>query len=347
MQKIKIVLIDNGKDGIITYYTRAFRKLGCQVAALDTGDYYKISFFNRILNWARKLPVYWGIGRLNSIITQKVVEIKPEIALFIKPIFILPKTIMGIKKEGIVVFSYYPDNILNRASISHCFLKSIPLYDCHFFANSANNKDYLKRGAKKAVFLPFAADPHIFYPAQVCPDEKQRLGADIVFVGTYEKERAQALEKLCSLGYDIKVYGCNWQKASHCGCLIKKHSIMRRPVFGQEMSEVFNSSRIILAFLRKLNQDSQTMRTYEIPACAGFMLHERTPEALALFEEGKEAEFFGSFQELKDKIDFYLKNEALRRQIAQAGYRKITAAGYTYEARARTILEAYFGDFRG
>ena len=88
MQKIKILLIDNVNYGVIAYYADAFRKLGCDVATLDIGDYYKISFLNRIFNWTRKLPVYWGIGRLNSIIMRKVIEMNPEIALFFKPIFI-------------------------------------------------------------------------------------------------------------------------------------------------------------------------------------------------------------------------------------------------------------------
>ena len=63
-------------------------------------------------------------------------------------------------------------------------------------------------------------------------------------------------------------------------------------VIGDDYRKTICSSKIVLGFLRKVNADTQTSRTFEIPACGGFMLMERTENQQRLFEEGKEAEYF-------------------------------------------------------
>jgi spore maturation protein CgeB len=69
------------------------------------------------------------------------------------------------------------------------------------------------------------------------------------------------------------------------------------------------------------------------------MLGERTAEHADLFEEGKEAEFFGSDEELIDKVRFYLQHEDKRRAIGRAGLERCRRGGYSYASRFRPILE--------
>jgi spore maturation protein CgeB len=87
-----------------------------------------------------------------------------------------------------------------------------------------------------------------------------------------------------------------------------------------------------------LQADETTMRTYEIPACGSFMLHERTPELLRLFDEGREVECFESARDAAEKIDYYLAHPAERATIAHAGYLRCVPA-YSYDNRMTTILQ--------
>ena len=81
------------------------------------------------------------------------------------------------------------------------------------------------------------------------------------------------------------------------------------------------------------------MRTFEVPACKGFFLGERTPTHQQLFEEGKEAEFFGSVDECADKIRFYLNNEAIRNRVAEQGYQRCLNSGYSLHRSVSRALQ--------
>ena len=117
---------------------------------------------------------------------------------------------------------------------------------------------------------------------------------------------------------------------------------------GEEFSKVCNSAKIILNIIRKQNFEypgrnisSHNMRTFEVPACGGFLLSARTDEAKGFFEEDREAVYFSTPEELKQKIDFYLKNEELRKEIAEAGYKRLSNSSYSYIDRAKKIIEVY------
>jgi spore maturation protein CgeB len=70
------------------------------------------------------------------------------------------------------------------------------------------------------------------------------------------------------------------------------------------------------------------------------LLAERTEEHLEIFEEGREAEFFSSDDEMCDKIRYYLKHDDRRRRIAAAGQHRCHHGGYSYPARMRQLLSA-------
>jgi spore maturation protein CgeB len=73
------------------------------------------------------------------------------------------------------------------------------------------------------------------------------------------------------------------------------------------------------------------------------MLAERTPEHLALFDEGLEAEFFTSDDELIDKCRRYLDDEDARAAIAQRGHERCIASGYSNAARLRQAFGVILG----
>ena len=68
------------------------------------------------------------------------------------------------------------------------------------------------------------------------------------------------------------------------------------------------------------------------------MLADRTEDHLEFFEEGKEAEYFSSDEEYRDKVGFYLASERARTRVAAAGHERCITSGYSYDDRIRTVM---------
>ncbi len=311
-------------------------KLGIKTEKINTGDFFKLSFINRVFNKFFKTPHYFGYGvrNLNKVVLERASSGNFDFIFFIKPTLIYPETIVKIKKNAggrakIVGLTLDSPDIFNYHS--NYFYKSMPLFDLYIAGRREDGDAMYKFGAKKVYWFLFGADTSCHYPVKISADEKEKLGADIVFLGTYSKgeKRVEYLEKLCRDGYDVRIYGnsWNWYRLSCNSCLRKKNKIIPGNTPCEDMSKVISSSKIVLAFMRDVMEAKIGMRTFEIPLCGGFMLHQRTKEAEEFLIPDKEAVFFGDYEEMKEKIDFYLKHPELREKIAEAGYNKILNCG--------------------
>lgn len=340
---MRILLVGEGKpSGRLVAYRRAFIGVGHDVAVVDTDRLYRPSLANRLFNRLWRLPHYLGTKCLNDGVLRSAERERPDLILFIKPIYVKRVTVEALHRSGTLCFSWYPDNIFYRRNASRAFYDAMPLYDCHFSTKSFNVPALEMKGARRAVFLPHAVDASYHHPVTPTAAEKGRLGADVVFIGNWARDRrVQYLERLCREGYQVKVYGNGWKRVASRSALVRRGALQHRAVYGREMALALCSSKIAAAFLRREHSDVQTARTYEIPACGVFMLHERTPEVAEIYREGEQAEFFDSYDEFRVKVDRYLRQPALREHIAQAGYHRATHPDLSYAARVEIILRVY------
>ena len=241
------------------------------------------------------------------------------------------------QKTGATLFHFFGEDFFNPLNTNQTLRKSASFYDHLFTTKSFNVKEMAAIGLKHVSFIPHGYRPNCHFPVMRSRVDCGEYGSDLSFVGTWEAERASALAQLRE--FDLHIWGADWHKAGKE--LGLNGVIQSRAAYCEEMSRVFNASRINLAFLRKANRDRHTSRTFEIPACGGFQLSERTDEVLDFFEEGKEIECFDSVDELKDKTHYYLQHEIQRRRIAAAGLTRVLNSPYSYTDRLQTILNLY------
>jgi hypothetical protein len=322
---------------------RAMESLGCAVQVVDIAPEQKSPaqvFLHRVRNklFRQGLPITLpGSGRDQARLVAAARRVDWDVIWLEKAMTIggtTIKAVRGVCPRALIV-GFSPDDMNARHNQSEQFLQALPLYDWFITTKSYNVAELRQLGCPNCLFIGNGFDPHAFRPLVVGPAEAERLGGDVGFIGSYERERAGMMLQLATLGFKVRIWGDGWQK------MTQRHRNLRlefRPLYGDDFAKACASFKINLGFLRKINRDQQTTRSVEIPACGGFMLAERTAEHLQLYAEGEEAEFFDSLEELAAKIAHYLEAHEARLRIARAGLARCWSSGYSNAARLREAL---------
>jgi spore maturation protein CgeB len=107
---------------------------------------------------------------------------------------------------------------------------------------------------------------------------------------------------------------------------------------GQELNRIYCASRINIDIGRLYQQDIVTMRIFDILACGGFVLAERSDDLGALFALDREIACYSTRDELVEKVGYYLAHEDEARAIARAGQAAVLAR-HTVGQRISLMLE--------
>lgn len=168
-------------------------------------------------------------------------------------------------------------------------------------------EDYLERGD---IYLPYNYDPTVHYPIKTLyPHEKEY---DVCLVGLLYPQRASLINKLRADG--LKVF-------YDIGLIM------------DEYREVYNKSKIALSW-STLNDTPA--RVFEGMAMKLPVVANRTPDAIHLFEDGKDFLGFDDCSEGEQQVLRLINDTGLRAEIAENGYNAVRP--YTYDMSIVRIL---------
>lgn len=331
----------DGKSNTCLHRHWALEKYAYKIDVVNTSAivnlWYRIAYHLFLYGLPIRLP---DINKANKEIISKIDRNKYDIVWIDKGVTIYPETLAYIKEKSpnTKIVSYSPDNMALRHNQSQQYIESIPLYD-HIITNKSYIlEDMKKLGAKDIRFVNNSYSEDFHKPYELTKEEKECLGGDVGFIGNWEKERCQSILYLVDSGIKVKVFGdAKWNKYKNYSPNL---TVMGRLLENEDYCKSLQAFRISLCFLRKMNFDTQTTRTVEIPACGGFMMAERTNEHLNMFEEEKEAVYFSSNEELLKKCRYYLDNEEKRKSIAYAGKERTITSGYSNESMVKNIINS-------
>jgi glycosyltransferase involved in cell wall biosynthesis len=311
------------------------RRLGPQVIPMDTVPYYSwggkwIGAPFRHLKWG---PPVWG---LNRDLVRRAQAYRPDVLWVDKGIWVCPRTLREVRRQGVRTLVHYtPDPAIVYHKNRH-FLASIPEYDLVVTTKAYEVELYREYGAREVLLQYPSYDRDVHQPQVPTAEEASRYAADVVFVGSYTPGREKYLRPLARAGVHLVVWGSAWDK---CRVPELQRHIQGRQVGGRDYALALSCAKIALGILSPVCPDRSTTRSLEIPACGTFLLAERTEEHKALFEEGKEAVFFSSDEELVTHVHYYLHHEEERKRIAAAGRARCLANGHSSADRVKEILD--------
>lgn len=140
------------------------------------------------------------------------------------------------------------------------------------------------------------------------------------------------LLSLCGTRYQTKFYSYNDSS------IIKGVERLPSVDYWDEMPYIFASSKINLNPCLRAIQSGIPLRAFDIMGCGGFLLSNYQEELYELFQNDNHLALYDSYEDAIDKIDFYLRNEELRSQIALNGRNEVLT-NHTIDLRLKEIFK--------
>ena len=344
---MKIVLYgDAAQYGSGGYcYAETLRDMGHEViSADDTAQlqhYRKLAY--RVLRKLRRRPLERDRHRHAQTLVSLVARERPELVIVLKGLHLAAADVQQLRDHAkwVVIinhddfFSYNSENWTwpQRRAISH--------YDFVFTTREVNVEEVRPLNAH-VEFFPFAYYPRLHRPVEIPPEQRARFVTDVTFVGSWEQERCELLEQLVqAVPARYAIWGNMWERTGRRSPL--QPFIRGEAVFAADMAMALGGAQISLGFLRRKNRDDYTQRTFEIPACGGLLLAERSARHLSFYREGVEAEFFDPDNpaELIDKVRSLLADPERRARLREAGRAALLRQHHTYQDRLERLLALY------
>ena len=280
------------------------------------------------------------VRRLNEAIVHRANAARVDVVFCDKVLGLWPETLRALRKMGVLTVDFVIDNPFGPRHDPgwRVYKKALSSYDLHAVQRESSLADYRARGAQEVMLMRTSYEPTVHYPPSGAWSDRDR-NRSVSFIGTPYDRRGGFLTQLWRAGIDVQISGSE----PHWRAKLPRDAFAAMFRLGELKADAYREaiwrSRINLAFVTHGNKDDVAHKAFEIAACGGFLLAERTAGHMACFREDEEAVFFADEAECVEKIRRYLPDEAARRRIAAAGQQRAATSGYDNDSVLRAVLE--------
>ena len=266
--------------------------------------------------WDRAL--YRDFAELNLNLLKTVQNLRPDVLLTVPMHYeIWLETLGAIRSSSrTITVCWTTDDSWKYHEFSRFIGKAY-----HFITTTYPEilKKYKEDGIHRVMLTQWAANSKFLKE----PLKARQCQYPVTFVGAAHGDRKKRINLLKKAGIDVRCFGHGWPEGS---------------VSGNDVPRISRDSVISLNFANARGINQIKARTFEVPGSGGFLLTENAANLEKFYMPDKEIDIFSSHADLIDKINFYLRHQEKRDEIALAGFIR-TAKEHTYENRFSKILE--------
>ncbi len=277
---------------------------------------------------------------LNKLLIKKINSFNPDMVLVDKGDTILPGTLKKINRKDKLIVNWCLDEPFGKFGRFNK-VRNISEYDYFFMFDKYYSELLTKKGIN-APYLPVAGDPKIH--REIIPVNKRKYLCDVSFIGSHHPNREKILKEIAD--YNLKVWGYRWKKINKNSPLypkvqnnIIKGNKTKKGAF--EMCKYFNLSKINMNMHHaQAVKGGVNLRIFEVLLTNSFLISDYQEGIEKLFRLDKEIICYDkdNVKELREKIDYYLKNEDERLKIAKAGQKRALEE-HKVEDRIKEIIK--------
>jgi hypothetical protein len=341
-----IVVCDQwlGSDGYAGM--KALRRAEWDVHVLPEWEFVPVKYRSLHMKVIAKSIRPLAVREYNRELELQARRLEPDMLVVFKGTWVQGRAIRSLRAMGTRCYNYYTD-VSFRAHGPY-IARALPHYDWIFTTKTFGLDDMREQlGITRASHILFAFDPDLHRPLEMTQRDYERFGCDVSYIGTWSPKKEELLTQIALRRPSLKlrIWGEYWNNARSAAI---RDSIGGHEVLGNEFVRALLGSKINLSIMSEARKgssrgDQVANRTFVVPACGAFVLHERTDELLQYFKEDEHLGCFGDADELIVKIDYYLARPELRQQVAEQG-REMVWREHSWDRRIRVITDHFARD---
>ena len=268
----------------------------------------------RTFAYRRENPLYKNVGTKEAYqlwilrrLERTCLDFRPQVVLVIKGGPITPGLIRRVKKRLDAAFvNFFPDNPLWMIPF-----ECIEAYDVFFTKERYALRSLEQVGIRNLHYLPMYCVPAMHHPVALTPEEQDRFGSRISFVGSHYTYRERFLKELA--GYPVRLWGSGWRNATDPAV---RQMVAGPPVWGRAKLATYSGSLLSLNHHHPMNDIvGVNTRAFELAASGACQVVDLKEELEHLFKPGEEVVAYRDLAELRRHLDYYLAHPDEARAI--------------------------------